>query len=744
MGLITVDGEDYFVKKANGTPVCIRIATNDWKIFKRRKKESDTQLQKRVVETVQRLRSVRAKSFKLEPVALVYSRMLSDRARLTTIERTVHANVSWQGDPMSTPESQVQHLAKRQDMKESPASAAASMLPPPFVPIRPSTRAAAAGAAAACAVDTSASHATAQLAACEVDALASHATAQPPEFEGAPASLKSLQKKVREIQRLQGQAAERSLSHEEATKIAKLPVIQTQIELIICSTTTPIASAVATPNSERSAAATLSDAHATLHALQALPAAKVTRHTSAETLQQLEAARVEREHARRAAQEAAAVAEVDLWALLRAPLDSWDDEAIWQLAICEFAMLHLDYVMSTPKQLQLELRDACVLARHPEEVPRLRGSMRIDALQDALGRSDLLRAELKQQLARYKRLYLALFSGFGRFRRLKLLPGESLLGLMARTHSDALKWRPPGRTPAEKLALEFKAKGRIVAEWRHDAWLQRHMDTGGTLSLRGTAGATRAGLRRLKKLPEGEKPKGEHYTTIRLHDYQAHHIQRAKSLTNSFAVKRCMIQWDEATINALSWCVIILNCVRVANLREREVLSTSKLAKDAQGMAKTGVGVSGAGKTALEDFDMPVANIDFCCTDTTASNSSLKLPREKGGYGGKGGAYAHMWAWFRLMGHILFFMIWCLSHLASNEVKEVMQSYGACPKGQVRLRKSAKRGARAGPSKRAAGARATGENAGRVTAEELDDAEEMEDGEQPDEFDVGIRVNPNL
>ena len=47
--------------------------------------------------------------------------------------------------------------------------------------------------------------------------------------------------------------------------------------------------------------------------------------------------------------------------------------------------------------------------------------------------------------------------------------------------------------------------------------------------------------------------------------------------------------------------------------------------------------------------------------------------------------YAHIWAWFRSMGHILFFMIWCMSHLISNEVKEVMKSYGTCPEGQVRL-----------------------------------------------------------
>ena len=183
------------------------------------------------------------------------------------------------------------------------------------------------------------------------------------------------------------------------------------------------------------------------------------------------------------------------------------------------------------------------------------------------------------------------------------------------------------------------------------------------------------------------------YTTIRNHDYQAHLIQRSKSLTNSFAVQRCTLQWDEVTMNHLAWCVIILNCLRTtASVREREVLSTSKLKKDSEGKSKTGASVGGAVITAVDEYDMPVGNIDYCCTDTTGSNSSLNLPRDKGGHGGKGGAYAHLWAWFKSKGHVLFFMIWCLSHLGNNEFAHVMKSYGACPPGQSRLRKKAKLG----------------------------------------------------
>jgi hypothetical protein len=298
-------------------------------------------------------------------------------------------------------------------------------------------------------------------------------------------------------------------------------------------------------------------------------------------------------------------------------------------------------------------------------------------------------------------------------------------------HCVCCRWRPPGPSPSEKLALVSKEGVRYKAEWREDSWLQRHFDTGGTVSLRGTSGITKAGLRRYKNLSESERPSVEHYTTIRLHDYQAHHIQRSKSLTNSFAVQRCVMQWDEVTMNHLSWCVIILNCIRAAALREREVLSTCKLKPDANGKSKTGLNVGGACIKAVDEYDMPVQNIDFCCTDTTSSNSSLNLPRDKGGAGkGGGGSYAHLWAWFRDKGHVLFFMIWCLSHLVSNEVKEVMKSYGACPKGQVRLRKKATRGARAGPSKKATGAQQTkGSTAGDEEYE--DDEEPDDDGEQP-------------
>ena len=116
-----------------------------------------------------------------------------------------------------------------------------------------------------------------------------------------------------------------------------------------------------------------------------------------------------------------------------------------------------------------------------------------------------------------------------------------------------------------------------------------------------------------------------------------------------------------------------------------------------RGTSKDGANVGRANIVAIDEYDVPVANIDFCCSDTTASNSSLNLPKEKGGTGGKGGAYAHIWAWFKSKGHVLFFMLWCLSHCVNNEVAAVMKSAGACPPGQGRLRKKAKLGSTEAP-----------------------------------------------
>ena len=116
---------------------------------------------------------------------------------------------------------------------------------------------------------------------------------------------------------------------------------------------------------------------------------------------------------RRALQERPQAAELALLALVRNPLASWGEAAIWQLAMCEFAVEHIDDVESSAKQLQLQFRAECEGARRPTEVPRLRGSLQIDQLSAAFRRSPMLREELHRQLDVFKRHYSSLLSGFG-------------------------------------------------------------------------------------------------------------------------------------------------------------------------------------------------------------------------------------------------------------------------------------------------------------------------------------------
>ena len=94
-----------------------------------------------------------------------------------------------------------------------------------------------------------------------------------------------------------------------------------------------------------------------------------------------------------------------------------------------------------------------------------------------------------------------------------------------------------------------KEGGKFTAEWREDSYLQRYSDTGQVVSLRGSCGITRAGVRRLmKNVPEKLRPSSEHFTTLRLWNFQAHHSLRAKAATNSFAHERGVVQWDEVRV----------------------------------------------------------------------------------------------------------------------------------------------------------------------------------------------------
>jgi len=180
--------------------------------------------------------------------------------------------------------------------------------------------------------------------------------------------------------------------------------------------------------------------------------------------------------------------------LLRAPLDSWGDQALWQLAMCEFALEHIADVASSPKQLQLEFRAACEEVRHPDEVPRLR------CLASSMTPSCCaMRCCIS---SRATSACTAPSSG--------ALAASACWRCCRARHSSSCeaharrRAQMAGKSPAEMLALVSNEKGKYCANWRENTCLTRHEDAGMALSLRGAVGVIKGGVRRLKHLPEGQ------------------------------------------------------------------------------------------------------------------------------------------------------------------------------------------------------------------------------------------------
>ena len=134
-------------------------------------------------------------------------------------------------------------------------------------------------------------------------------------------------------------------------------------------------------------------------------------------------------------QERAQVATQTLMARLQNPLQSWGEDAVWQLSMCEFAWEQVEDTTSSAKQLQIAFRDACEEARHPSQVPRLRGSQNIDELAVAFFQSVLLREELHRQLQTFKRHYCSLFSGFGRSRSVSPIEVRRVAAVFDEAHA---------------------------------------------------------------------------------------------------------------------------------------------------------------------------------------------------------------------------------------------------------------------------------------------------------------------
>ena len=181
-----------------------------------------------------------------------------------------------------------------------------------------------------------------------------------------PKQLKRFHKKVRQIEALQAQARSgRSLSTDEQAKVESLA--STKIEIALLEGTLPQPDRTPPPGtssatgSAQSAARTfpaaavvasgVNAARASLDALEPPPPRVCTRANAIEVQKLMATERAEYERAQQALQQRAVAAELGLWGLLRTPLESWEDEAVWQIAMCEFAIGKMEDTTSSGRLL---------------------------------------------------------------------------------------------------------------------------------------------------------------------------------------------------------------------------------------------------------------------------------------------------------------------------------------------------------------------------------------------------------
>ena len=277
--------------------------------------------------------------------------------------------------------------SKRPTDKLSPSSAASLMPPPPPKLPRKQTR-------GSMQLEAATGKPIDELLFGERQAASSSADSRPKD----PHVLRRLEKKVREIERLQQQASDgRELSAEERTKVGELLVLQRQIALL--KQPTPGPTPVQTPGSTQTPSSELSGASTQIHAAACFASAySSARPRCSRYLSRRRRALDARTNAPHFSRSAAAAGGRAKRARVRSRGGSTGGtrgragnvaaaacalgqlgrpgtlQALWQLAMCEFALEHIADVASSPKQLQLEFRAACEEVRHPDEVPRLHGS----------------------------------------------------------------------------------------------------------------------------------------------------------------------------------------------------------------------------------------------------------------------------------------------------------------------------------------------------------------------------------
>jgi hypothetical protein len=259
---------------------------------------------------------------------------------------------------------------------------------------------------------------------------------------------------------------------------------------------------------------------------------RCTRHTADTIREQLAAERAALSEARLELERGAAQQAVVVRMLLHNPVFHYEPthfggsssrafgQSLWQVAMMEYALTPIEPGV-TGRQLGMRFRALAEASRNT--LPRLRGLYELDKLHRAFVIDEALQLVAQRVISQFKSLYCGMLRGFARFHDVEPRSGELLVSLMARTHEEGLRMRPPGRPPREVLPVpESMRDGHYAAEWVGDTCQMMLRDSKRALSLRGTQGMAHAGQRRyLGDVPEAERPRVESHETIRRKLHQA-------------------------------------------------------------------------------------------------------------------------------------------------------------------------------------------------------------------------------
>lgn len=285
--------------------------------------------------------------------------------------------------------------------------------------------------------------------------------------------------------------------------------------------------------------------------------------------------------------------------------------------------------------------------------------------------------------------------------RLVRRPGETFMQLLTRYHEEGegMKRHKAGRLP--KAALEFPllrprktmVKGRYTVEAIMLSHIMRHRTAKRALAYASINELTRAGVERmiegLDELPEWLVPRLQHPNTDTLHDIALHTICMQWFLEDVGLRGPLQLAQDELSKRKRAFSVhTLIGTSARDGERTSEMIGFPELHADASGHVKTGENIGNSMWCSIVKMLQPgsgrspafvltstarrfIKNIQWGLLDSTSVNTGF--------YHG-----AHTVLRKRMhseAGHILYFMMLCLAHIANNEYGEVLEQLQHAPDG---------------------------------------------------------------